>query len=70
MKRWVIVTPLLPPFEGKVSFFDFEDDGLKTLAVSHEDGKRILALLHNAPEGRDIVISAVGRKLKLEAVLQ
>lgn len=65
--RFVLVTPLLPPFEGKVVFFDL-DEG--TLAVSRQDGQRILALLNNAPEGRDITLSAVGNKVKVEAVLQ
>lgn len=67
MRRFVLVTPLLPPFDGAVAFFDF-DGG--TLAVSREDGQRIAALLNDDPVGREIQMSAAGNKVKVEAVLQ
>ena len=66
--RSVLVTPLLPPFDGAVVFFDFEGGG--TLAVSRDDGERIAALLNNSPEGREITMVAVGDKVKVEVVLQ
>lgn len=67
--RFVLVTPLRPPFEGLAMFFKF-DTGPKTLAVSHRDGQRIVALLNNAPLGRTITLSAAGDKIKVEVVLQ
>ena len=67
-ENYVLVTPLQPPFDEAVTFFNFNSEP-KTLAVSRNDGKRIYALLDNNPEGRTVAISAVGNKVKVEALL-
>lgn len=67
-ENYVLVTPLQPPFDEAVTFFNFNGEP-KTLAVSRNDGERIYTLLDNNPEGRTVAISAVGNKVKVEALL-
>jgi hypothetical protein len=55
----VVVTPLQPPFRGRVMFFRFRS-GEHVLALSLRDGGRVVELLGGAPEGREIAVEAVG----------
>lgn len=52
----ILVTPLQPPFDGDVTFFQFENG--KELAVSKSDGDRIKALFGGNAKGRSIVLAA------------
>jgi hypothetical protein len=54
----VVVTPLSPPFRQNIMRFSFE--GIDTqLAVSLADGRRIKALLGDAPIDRVVVLEPV-----------
>jgi hypothetical protein len=59
----VVVTPLQPPFQGEVMFFEF-DEG-KTLAVSRTEGKNLVTLLSGKPKGRQVVLAADGEKIRI-----
>ena len=55
----VDVTPLEPPFSGKVLRISFEAYP-KELVLSEEDGKKLLALFDHAKlVGREVVISPI-----------
>jgi len=69
----VLVTPLAPPFSGKVAFVDFEprDDGTaKTLAVSMRDYDKLTALFANQMMGRALVMEAAkdGKRIRISVV--
>lgn len=56
-QRTVEVTPLDPPFVGKVRFFHFKD-GTKSLAVSEKDGEAIKGLLGGKDRGKSVTLEA------------
>jgi hypothetical protein len=57
----VVVMPLDPPEQGQdVSIFHFQGPASKPLAVSREDGAKIMALMANMVKGRHVVLSNAG----------
>jgi len=63
----VLVTPLGPPFEEgqKIYRFTFEHAS-KELAVSRDDGEKILALIKLGGNRKDITITAHEDNVRLE----
>lgn len=56
----VVVTPLDPEHGQDVSIFHFQGPASKPLAVSREDGAKIMGLMANMVKGRHVVLSSEG----------
>jgi len=54
----VIVTPLEPKHGQDIQIFHFQGADTKPLAVSREDGAKIMALMSNMVKGRHVVLSS------------
>lgn len=54
----VLVTPLDPEHGQDVAIFHFQGPAEKPLAVSREDGAKIMALMANMVKGRHVVLSS------------
>jgi len=61
-----IVTPLQPPFNQDVTYFNF--DGIdRTLVVSQQDAAKIFALFGSSPIKRAVILSPIpGDTVRIE----